>query len=100
MEEKITRPVADASRDDTPMPEDRYINRKQLRVLIPASDMTLWRWQRDPVVAFPPPVKLGPGARNLVDKQTGERRLVRIASNIGVSGGGFEYELYEAPLPD
>jgi putative DNA primase/helicase len=35
-----------------------------------------------------------------VDNQTGERRLVRIASNIGISGGGYGYELYEAPLPD
>jgi predicted DNA-binding transcriptional regulator AlpA len=42
-----------------PGDEERYINRLQLRVLIPASDMTLWRWQRDPDVAFPAPVKLG-----------------------------------------
>jgi predicted DNA-binding transcriptional regulator AlpA len=45
-------------------PEDRYINREQLRALIPASDMTLWRWQRDPSVAFPAPVKLGADGRN------------------------------------
>jgi putative DNA primase/helicase len=35
-----------------------------------------------------------------VDHETGKRHLVRIASNIGLSGGGFEYELYEAPLPE
>jgi predicted DNA-binding transcriptional regulator AlpA len=45
-------------------PEDRYINREQLRVLIPASDMTLWRWERDPKIAFPAPVKLGADGRN------------------------------------
>jgi len=28
-----------------------------------------------------------------------QRRLVRIASNIGPSGGGFEYTLFQAPLP-
>jgi predicted DNA-binding transcriptional regulator AlpA len=47
-----------------PPPEDRYINREQLRALIPASDMTLWRWQRNPKVAFPCPIKLGDDGRN------------------------------------
>jgi predicted DNA-binding transcriptional regulator AlpA len=47
-----------------PPSEDRYINREQLRALIPASDMTLWRWQRNPKVAFPSPVKLGDDGRN------------------------------------
>jgi predicted DNA-binding transcriptional regulator AlpA len=44
--------------------EERYINREQLRELIPASDMTLWRWQRDTHIAFPLPVKLGANGRN------------------------------------
>jgi predicted DNA-binding transcriptional regulator AlpA len=44
--------------------DDRYINREQLRALIPASDMSLWRWERDPRVAFPAPVKLGASGRN------------------------------------
>jgi predicted DNA-binding transcriptional regulator AlpA len=44
--------------------EERYINREQLRELIPASDMTVWRWQRDPKIAFPLPFKLGAGGRN------------------------------------
>jgi predicted DNA-binding transcriptional regulator AlpA len=44
--------------------EERYINREQLRELIPASDMTLWRWQKDPEIAFPAPVKLGANGRN------------------------------------
>jgi predicted DNA-binding transcriptional regulator AlpA len=44
--------------------ENRYINRGQLRELIPASDMTLWRWQKDPEIAFPKPVKLGANGRN------------------------------------
>jgi predicted DNA-binding transcriptional regulator AlpA len=41
-----------------------YINREQLRSLVPASDMSLWRWQRNPAIAFPPPVKLGKNGRN------------------------------------
>jgi hypothetical protein len=49
-----------------PPPEsgECYINRDQLRALIPASDMTLWRWQRNPKVAFPAPVKFRDGGRN------------------------------------
>jgi predicted DNA-binding transcriptional regulator AlpA len=47
-----------------PPPEDRYVNRQQLRVLVPASDMTVWRWQRDAEIAFPVPVKLGDNGRN------------------------------------
>src|SRR5262249_50725613 len=34
------------------------------------------------------------------DKDGDHRRLVRVASNIGPSGGGFEYTLFQAPLPD
>jgi hypothetical protein len=48
----------------TSAPEERYLNRAQLRALIPASDMTLWRWQRNPKVSFPASVKLGEDGRN------------------------------------
>jgi hypothetical protein len=34
------------------------------------------------------------------DDDDRQRRLVRIASNIGPSGGGIEYTLYQAPLPE
>jgi putative DNA primase/helicase len=34
------------------------------------------------------------------DEDGNQRRLVRVASNIGPSGGGIEYTLYQAPLPD
>ena len=44
--------------------EQRYINREQLRELIPASDMTLHRWINNPRIAFPAPDKLGDGHRN------------------------------------
>lgn len=44
--------------------DERYLCRRELRDLIPASDMTIWRWQRDPEVAFPAPVKLGRNGRN------------------------------------
>jgi putative DNA primase/helicase len=33
------------------------------------------------------------------DEDGYQRRLVRIASNIGPTGGGFEYTLFQAPLP-
>jgi predicted DNA-binding transcriptional regulator AlpA len=42
----------------------RYINRAELRAIIPVSDMTIWRWERDPAVAFPAPVKFGADGRN------------------------------------
>ena len=48
---------------DTPR-EERYISRRELRQLLPVSDMTIWRWQHDPQIAFPTPVKLGTHGRN------------------------------------
>jgi predicted DNA-binding transcriptional regulator AlpA len=59
----ISRP-ANAPTASNPRLEERYVNRKQLREIIPTSDMTLWRWQRDPKIAFPTPVKLGADGRN------------------------------------
>jgi predicted DNA-binding transcriptional regulator AlpA len=44
--------------------EERYISRWELRQLFPVSDMTIWRWQHDPQIAFPAPVKLGINGRN------------------------------------
>ena len=43
---------------------ERYITRRELRALFPVSDMTIWRWQHDPEVAFPAPVKLNNNGRN------------------------------------
>jgi prophage regulatory protein len=34
----------------------RLLNRRQLRALIPASDMTIWRWQRANL--FPLPISI------------------------------------------
>jgi putative DNA primase/helicase len=34
------------------------------------------------------------------DEDSFQRRLVRIASNIGPTGGGIEYTLFQAPLPE
>jgi predicted DNA-binding transcriptional regulator AlpA len=59
----ISRP-ANASAVPTAGREERYVNSKQLREIIPASVMTLWRWQRDPEISFPAPVKLGADGRN------------------------------------
>ena len=36
--------------------EARLLNRRQLRALIPASDMTIWRWQRANL--FPVPISI------------------------------------------
>jgi predicted DNA-binding transcriptional regulator AlpA len=44
--------------------EERYIGRRELRRLFPVSDMTIWRWQHDPQIAFPAPAKLGINGRN------------------------------------
>lgn len=44
--------------------ERRYVSRRELRALFPVSDMTIWRWMRDPEVAFPRPTKLGRNGRN------------------------------------
>jgi predicted DNA-binding transcriptional regulator AlpA len=47
-----------------PAPDERYITADELRAVIPVSVMTLWRWQRDPQITFPAPVKLGADHRN------------------------------------
>jgi predicted DNA-binding transcriptional regulator AlpA len=44
--------------------DERYIGIGELRELFPVSDMTFWRWQRNPSVGFPQPVKLGANGRN------------------------------------
>ena len=44
--------------------DQRYVSRRELRLLFPVSDMTIWRWMGDPAVAFPRPVKLGRNGRN------------------------------------
>src|SRR5258706_4931402 len=44
--------------------QQRYVSRRELRRLFPVSDMTIWRWERDPEVAFPRPIKLGRNGRN------------------------------------
>lgn len=36
-----------------------YITRAQLRQIVPVCDMTIWRWIRNPAIAFPPSVQLG-----------------------------------------
>jgi predicted DNA-binding transcriptional regulator AlpA len=64
---KATAPIAQPPRRkpsaaisaDPAAAEERYINREQLRELLPASDMTLWRWMRDPAIGFPALTKLG-----------------------------------------
>jgi len=56
----------DCRRSDTARPtsDERYIGIGELREIIPVSDMSFWRWMRDPSVGFPQPVKLGANGRN------------------------------------
>jgi predicted DNA-binding transcriptional regulator AlpA len=44
--------------------DERYISSAELLQIVPISEMTLWRWQRDPRVNFPKAVKLGANGRN------------------------------------
>jgi predicted DNA-binding transcriptional regulator AlpA len=44
--------------------DERYVGRGELREIFPVSDMTVWRWMRNPRVGFPKPVKLGADGRN------------------------------------
>lgn len=46
-----------------PVP-DRLISRKELRLMIPVSDQTIWRWERDGL--FPRRVRLGKGPKSRV----------------------------------
>lgn len=65
---------------DTPLkdPPDRLISRRELRRLLPVSDMTIWRWEK--AEQFPKHVTIG--SRNFwrmsevsdfIDKHTAER---------------------------
>lgn len=42
----------------TPTDIDRIIDRAELREIVPASDMTIWRWERDG--KFPKRIRLSP----------------------------------------
>ncbi len=44
--------------------DERYVGAVELRTILPVSEMTIWRWQRDPRVGFPRPTKLGASGRN------------------------------------
>jgi hypothetical protein len=74
-------------------------------VLLGITHFTKGTQGRDPIeritgsLAFGaiPRIVLGAAKGNSED---GPRKLVRIASNIGQSGGGFEYLLRQDPLPD
>jgi predicted DNA-binding transcriptional regulator AlpA len=47
-----------------PENNQRYIGSRELRELLGVTDMSLWRWVRDPRVNLPSPVKLGANGRN------------------------------------
>jgi predicted DNA-binding transcriptional regulator AlpA len=62
---KPGRPGPCGYRNTHPAQSDaRYIARRELRALFPVSDMTIWRWQHDPQVGFPAPIKLSNNGRN------------------------------------
>ena len=59
--------IATAAGSNRQHPEklsERYVSRRELRAHFPVSDMTIWRWMRDPEVAFPRSRKLGRNGRN------------------------------------
>lgn len=41
---------------------DALLSSKQVKQVVPVTDMTLWRWQRD--LGFPKPIKLNENGRN------------------------------------
>jgi predicted DNA-binding transcriptional regulator AlpA len=49
----------------SPSSNDRYLTAAEVRQRYGnCTDVTIWRWIRDPRVAFPSPVKLGAGGLN------------------------------------
>jgi putative DNA primase/helicase len=73
-------------------------------VLLGITHFTKGTGDQDPVervtgsLAFAALARIVLGAS--ADEDGKQRRLVRISSNIGPSGGGIEYMLFQAPLPD
>jgi putative DNA primase/helicase len=73
-------------------------------VLIGVTHFTKGTADKDPVervtgfLAFAALARIVLGAS--ADEDGHQRRLVRIASNIGPSGRGFEYTIFQAPLPE
>ena len=53
------------ARDVSPLTEDDlFINARQLRRILPFSDMTIRRWEDDPAIGFPRHVKFNNGHRS------------------------------------
>jgi predicted DNA-binding transcriptional regulator AlpA len=67
---------------------NRLINRRQLRKLVPASDMSIWRWTRAGI--FPQPIKIN--GRNYWRLQA----VIAVAQRTEASRGG---NAPPAPLP-
>ena len=73
-----------------------YVTRAQLRQIIPACDMTIWRWIRNPAIAFPPPVQLGnnlgrnywwlPAIRDWMRQRETQQKPVSIRRGVARSG--------------
>jgi hypothetical protein len=90
------------SRDD----QTRFHNFAEQRgvALVGITHFTKGSEDRDPIERVTGSLVFGALARCVwgasKDDDDRQRRLVRIASNIGPSGGGIEYTLYQAPLPD
>jgi putative DNA primase/helicase len=72
--------------------------------LIGITHFTKGTQDRDPVERVSGSLAFGALPRCIwgasADEDGNQRRLVRISSNIGPSGGGIEYTLFQAPLPD
>lgn len=45
--------------DGAPTADDPLLSSRMVRACFNVTDMTIWRWQQDPKVGFPPPIKIG-----------------------------------------
>jgi predicted DNA-binding transcriptional regulator AlpA len=52
------------SEGHSPSAGQRWADAAEVKARYSVSDMTLWRWEKDPRVEFPAPVKLGANGKN------------------------------------
>jgi predicted DNA-binding transcriptional regulator AlpA len=58
----MSQQITDASPRALLVDPDALLSSKQLKQLVPVTDMTIWRWIQDR--GFPAPIKLTEGGRN------------------------------------
>jgi predicted DNA-binding transcriptional regulator AlpA len=59
-------------------PANTFLPDPKVRVRYGVTDMTLWRWSKDPNLKFPQPMKInGRNYRRLAELETWERKRAR-----------------------